>query len=1361
MTYDEFDRLFRAAHAPHPVDGPAQAALGRIAAAFAAGDAAYARRLAICAEIGRAVDDTLRDSLTAARDRFEEDAVAAMLARLEATFAASPQAGWEAWQHELGLSIVEGFRHRFARPLCAHPFPIPEAHRPAHAQLCRAAACMEQARWEEVIDEIAQLARRPFLPDRLRARLLTIEAQIELWRFNEHPRARALLDEALALCPEDAFVLATQGDVALESGGKSEAQALYERAIAAGPTECNGYVGLGELHQKAGEFDAAREWFERGVREAPGEATSHERLMKLLGRKGELEDHREDIERLRVRRDAIDPEGEYDSLLGLGDLFRDDGRLDEAQAWYDRARRLQPRWPRADVAAGEACRTAGNPAGAERHARRAIELDASLPAAHLLLAQVLEEQFRWDEALRAFEAFPERPARWKLYARASAGRMLARLGRLPEARERLREVLAVEVDSPLTQVYATGELEALARASSEERSDEETALSIYDELLEAKGGDYRARYHNLVGNVHYYRSRWERAIEHYRLALAARPGEAVYHRYIAGALRSMQRWSQAAEEIDAAFAIDHDAARRDEELAALANARGDAAGAAGRHAEAIEQHAEACRLAPRLPEYLVDLAESHERVEAPGQRLGHLHEAAALFRRAHDLGGDARLLDRANALQRRAQLAATHGEQVLDRINTVTPIVVEVASDLVRFVEGGAPGGLHPVLADEIAAMRAAITADYGIVMPGIRLRGNEGTLAPSTAIVMIDEVPLISCSVPAARRFVAGTPAAIATQGLRVEPGQDPVDGTPGVWVDAGDLARLGEAGTAAWTPQHALIRQVEAVVRRNLVDFVGFQEVAALLREVPAALQSAMREEPALMGTLVNVCRGLLAEGVTLAPFPELCSTVLAMQADGARPRDVVERIRLLPGFRDRLPGRTADSVLLRTGERFDAAVRQALYRRGGQAVLALEPAACQQLLEALPETLRERGRALVVGEPTLRPFVRRLVELSFPDLPVLSAAETRDGARFDPQRVEPATPLAPAATPFGASPAFAMPAGERDTAADEANTAAPVVELAVPAGFAAWRSPADGALAEAVRLLPDTLFHELGVLLPEVVLREQASLPAAQAELRIGDAPPQRIELAEFGAQLGAALRAGAERFVTPACTQYMLDGLQPSFPDLVERALERFPIARLTAILRHLLTDQVSVRDLPGLLNALVCIEGTTDVDLDRFIAFPAHAEPLCPDPLARAPADLPAALLADHLRTTQRRALSHRHSAGGASMDVLLLDRGLELRLRETALRPLTAEERERLVAAVRAELPASAAPATGPALLTNFDLRTPLRRALRDAFPLLPVLCYQDLVPELSLHPVARVAWSGQAGDNGAHADHRRPPARP
>ena len=67
------------------------------------------------------------------------------------------------------------------------------------------------------------------------------------------------------------------------------------------------------------------------------------------------------------------------------------------------------------------------------------------------------------------------------------------------------------------------------------------------------------------------------------------------------------------------------------------------------------------------------------------------------------------------------------------------------------------------------------------------------------------------------------------------------------------------------------------------------------------------------------------------------------------------------------------------------------------GSYSLLAMEPERCQAILTALRNGLASRGSvsvgtSLVVDDPDLRPLVRRLIELEFPSIPVLSRRELR---------------------------------------------------------------------------------------------------------------------------------------------------------------------------------------------------------------------------------------------------------------------------------------------------------------------------------------------------------------------------------
>lgn len=117
------------------------------------------------------------------------------------------------------------------------------------------------------------------------------------------------------------------------------------------------------------------------------------------------------------------------------------------------------------------------------------------------------------------------------------------------------------------------------------------------------------------------------------------------------------------------------------------------------------------------------------------------------------------------------------------------------------------------------------------------------------------------------------------------------------------------------------------------------------------------------------------------------------------------------------------------------------------------------------------------------------------------------------------------------------------------------------------------------------------------------------------------------------------------------------------------------------------------------------------------------------------------VLADHVRTGLKRYISNKYTAGSSTLSVCLLANDIEQRLRRVPEQPLTPDESSRLVEAVRVGL--SQQTRSAPlVLLTNLDVRSPARAVLREEFPALSVLCYQELSPDLNISPIAKIAWT-------------------
>lgn len=79
------------------------------------------------------------------------------------------------------------------------------------------------------------------------------------------------------------------------------------------------------------------------------------------------------------------------------------GDLDMARDWAESARSLHPHEPNVYLTLGQIELTAGQPARAEDHLRRALRLDTTLLTAHRLLGDALARQGRFTEAVEWWE----------------------------------------------------------------------------------------------------------------------------------------------------------------------------------------------------------------------------------------------------------------------------------------------------------------------------------------------------------------------------------------------------------------------------------------------------------------------------------------------------------------------------------------------------------------------------------------------------------------------------------------------------------------------------------------------------------------------------------------------------------------------------------------------------------------------------------------------------------------------------------------------------------------------------------------------------------------------------------------------
>jgi type III secretion protein V len=276
--------------------------------------------------------------------------------------------------------------------------------------------------------------------------------------------------------------------------------------------------------------------------------------------------------------------------------------------------------------------------------------------------------------------------------------------------------------------------------------------------------------------------------------------------------------------------------------------------------------------------------------------------------------------------------------------------------------------------------------------------------------------------------------------------------------------------------------------------------------------------------------------------------------------------------------------------------------------------------------------------------------------------------------------------------------------------------------------------GLRSEALGLR-EALFAELGVPLPPPRVRAlSAGLPPRHAVVSLFEVPARVLPVGETASDAEVVqaitdataelLRSRAGDFLGMAETQRLLDELEQFAPATVRNVVPKpVSLTLLTDILRRLLEERVSIRDLRAILEALALLAVTEK------------------DPLT----------LTELVRAQLRRALTFKLTRGATQLGVVLVDPTIEDTIRRAIQRtpagafltlpPAAARD---VIAALRRAGSEATAQAQGPTVfLTQPDIRRFMRKLVETELPDSTVVSFAELLPEVTLRPLARANLAG------------------
>jgi type III secretion protein V len=351
------------------------------------------------------------------------------------------------------------------------------------------------------------------------------------------------------------------------------------------------------------------------------------------------------------------------------------------------------------------------------------------------------------------------------------------------------------------------------------------------------------------------------------------------------------------------------------------------------------------------------------------------------------------------------QKAKAQEGQSAQMMPVVTPIALEVASDLVPLVDDSTGSSF---LNELIPMMRDGLFYELGVRFPGLRVRGNEGDLPPGSYIIMINEIPLVMGSVDKTKCLVNDTPDRLRLLGIDAEPAQNPANGNACGWISTEQRKLAEDAGLTTWDAPGYMVLHLSAVLRKNASEFVGIQETQNMLEQLEQAFPALVKEVvPKAVSPfqLTDILRRLVEEEISVR---DLRNILQALAEWGPVENDTVMLTEYVRGALKRYishkytRGQSTLIVYL-LDPQIEETVRSSVQHTSSGSYLALEPEITQEILSAvrnevgnLPPSAQQ---PVILTTMEIRRYFRKLVELEFPHLAVLSYQELSPEMNIQP--------------------------------------------------------------------------------------------------------------------------------------------------------------------------------------------------------------------------------------------------------------------------------------------------------------------------------------------------------------------------
>ena len=336
------------------------------------------------------------------------------------------------------------------------------------------------------------------------------------------------------------------------------------------------------------------------------------------------------------------------------------------------------------------------------------------------------------------------------------------------------------------------------------------------------------------------------------------------------------------------------------------------------------------------------------------------------------------------------------------------PIANVLKVDLIRLEIGY---GLLPLinedsnrkLTDQIKALRRALASELGFVMPSIRIQDNMQLEA--------NEYNIYIKEVKSGRGELRPTQLLVMDpRGEQINlPGEEtlePTFGLKAMWVDPSYREEAMFRGYTVVDPATVVTTHITELVKENMPELLSYAETQKLLDELDKEHQKLVKDlipNKISLAAVQRVLKNLLQERVSIRDLPTILEGISEAVSSTHSLMLITEHVRsrLSRQLSNAYANEFGVIALVPLSPEWEQNFAQAIIGEGEEKQLAMAPTQLQAFISKVRQVLEDsaaRGEnPVLLTSPTIRPFVRSIIERFRPLTVVMSQNEIHPKAKI----------------------------------------------------------------------------------------------------------------------------------------------------------------------------------------------------------------------------------------------------------------------------------------------------------------------------------------------------------------------------